>query len=103
LQFSLQLVLTGNRLTSLPRNLGQLSGLLSLEVSENSIRGIVDGSLAGLTALRELGLACNPLESCPQDLGKLTNLQVLDLRKTLLPSLPAGSFFFFPAFVHFAL
>ena len=65
---------------TLPRELGRLEFLETLNLSSNAVRETIPSSLGGLTRLEYLDLAGNNLTgSIPDSLGSLTRLQSLDL------------------------
>ncbi|VDN85476.1 unnamed protein product [Brugia pahangi] len=61
------LLLTGNRLEYIPREIRQLSN-----------------------SLRELDASCNKLKSLPADIALLKSLRVLNVRDNQLTHLPSG-------------
>lgn len=74
-----ELYLYSNRLQSLPAELGCLSGLVTLALSENSLTGLPD-SLAALGRLRMLDLRHNKLREIPAVVYRLPSLTTLYLR-----------------------
>ena len=65
--------------TALPREVGLLQGLQTLDLQQSSLYTLTH-SLSKLTNLRVLNLKkCNQLNAIPAAIGKLTNLRVLNL------------------------
>ena len=78
----------GNRLRTLPPELGRLLGLADLNLSNNCI-SILDGAtLAALGSLKALTLNSNRLETVPAELEHLSCLQLLNLGANRLQALP---------------
>ncbi|WP_070414961.1 NEL-type E3 ubiquitin ligase domain-containing protein [Pseudomonas lundensis] len=85
------LSMENNRLTTLPRALTQMKGLLKLNLAHNEIALTPEtvGTLAGLTALRELNLGNNPLGQTLEVTG-MQRLRHIDLRHTGTTHWPSG-------------
>src|SRR5688500_13862154 len=88
-----ELDLSGLRLTELPPEIGRLRqlkrlhvGLKGQTVRYNSLTSLPK-SLGQLTNLQSLNLSFNDLTSLPDWLGQLTNLQSLDLTRNRLTTL----------------
>ena len=70
-----------------------LSGITSLDLSEQTVSSLESGDFAGLTALAALDLSENRLTSLPEDVfSGLTALETLTLHENRLNRLPAGVF-----------
>jgi internalin A len=80
--------LSNNQLTSLPAEIGQLTNLTMLDLSNNQLTSL-PAEIGQLTNLTMLDLSNNQLTSLPAEIGQLTNLTMLDLRHNQLTSLPA--------------
>jgi Leucine-rich repeat (LRR) protein len=69
--------LNGNRISSIPEELGRLDSLEELNLSENSIEEI-PMSIAQMGSLRILKLQNNRLTRLPSEIAELLTLEVLD-------------------------
>jgi len=71
----------GNNLTgTIPRELGNLSNLMRLDLYSNKLTGTIPTELVNLSHLTRLDLSYNGLTgSIPSELGNLTNLESLSL------------------------
>ena len=64
----------------IPQELGKLSDLTELDLSDNDLDGEISQELGSLFNLTELDLSDNDLDGeIPQELGSLSNLTELDL------------------------
>ena len=83
-----ELDLGDNAISSLPAEVGALTGLTYLDLADNAISSLPAevGALAGLTYL---DIADNALTSVPAEVGPLTGLTYLDLSRNDLTGLPA--------------
>ncbi|KAF8377956.1 hypothetical protein HHK36_031345 [Tetracentron sinense] len=72
----------------LPDSIGKLSGLITLDLSENRIVSLPT-TIGGLSSLMKLDLHSNRIAELPESIGDLLNLVYLDLRGNQLTSLPA--------------
>jgi Leucine-rich repeat (LRR) protein len=66
---------------SLKAEIGQLSQLRTLDISDNAFTGL-PAEIGQLSKLEVLNLSNNPFTGLPQELSKLKSLKVLDLRGT---------------------
>ncbi|GLJ27501.1 hypothetical protein SUGI_0539530 [Cryptomeria japonica] len=88
--------LSYNRLSgNIPHELGDLKGLIALNISSNSLRGKIPESLGGMAHLESLDLSQNMLSGIiPGELVSLTFLSVLNLSYNNLSGLiPQGKQF----------
>jgi internalin A len=74
-------------LTTLPAEIGQLTNLISLEISYNQLTSL-PVEIGKLTELRKLYANGNKLARLPVQIGELTRLDVLDLDANNLVNLP---------------
>ena len=82
-----ELDLSTNKLTSVPKELGNLSKLEALELIGNKLTS-VPKELGNLSKLKYLRIYRNKLASLPKELGNLSKLIILDLSINLLTSVP---------------
>ena len=75
-----QLNLAGNRLRTLPAEIGKLVDLVELDVSSNLLERLPEGGIGRLAKLGELYLQDNQLSALPADLDGLVALTVFDVR-----------------------
>mmetsp|Transcript_6782 Transcript_6782/g.23847 ORF Transcript_6782/g.23847 Transcript_6782/m.23847 type:complete len:288 (-) Transcript_6782:291-1154(-) len=89
LSTSLQrLNLPGNKLLSLPLELGRLRFLQVLDCSSNGLTTLPD-AFEELNKLKEVNASKNKLEVVPVSLGKANSLRLLDLSSNRISRLPA--------------
>jgi len=81
------LSLYGLRLSSIPEQIGDLTGLRSLNLSSNQLGTLPEG-IRYLTALENLGFSSNQLETLPEWIGDFTALESLDLEENQLETVP---------------
>ncbi|KAJ3707377.1 hypothetical protein LUZ61_011082 [Rhynchospora tenuis] len=77
-----------NEIEWLPDSIGKLSGLTSLDLSENRLVALPI-TIGGLVSLQRLDLSGNQLSVLPDSMGDLFNLLYLDLKGNQLSSLPS--------------
>jgi len=83
-----RLYLSGNQLSSLPAEMGQLKNLTELFLSVNQL-SLLPVEIWQLTNLTKLSLSRNQFSSLPAEIGQLKNLTELFLSDNQLSSLPA--------------
>ena len=86
-----ELRLRGNLLTTLPESIGGLTALTSLDLSGNRLNTLPE-QIGNLTALTNLYLSGNRLTTLPEQIGNLTALTLLYLGFNRLISLPNSIF-----------
>uniref|UniRef100_A0A1I8GGJ8 PDZ domain-containing protein n=1 Tax=Macrostomum lignano TaxID=282301 RepID=A0A1I8GGJ8_9PLAT len=79
--------LSGNRIETLPHELGLCAALCDLNLSANLLRCLPD-TVDGLTGLAGLRLDANRLLQLPQSIGRLSALCDLNISSNLLACLP---------------
>ncbi len=79
--------LDGNKLTSLPKEIGDLTGLIDLSAQSNALSGL-PAEIGNLNALRNLRLKDNVLIQLPPEIGNLSNLEILSLESNEITDLP---------------
>ncbi|CAM0147066.1 unnamed protein product [Urochloa decumbens] len=78
-----------NQIEWLPDSIGKLTGLVTLDISENRILALPD-AIGRLSSLAKLDLHSNRIAQLPESIGDLCNLIYLDLRGNQLASLPSS-------------
>eukprot|EP00002_Diphylleia_rotans_P022662 TRINITY_DN4441_c0_g1_i6.p1 TRINITY_DN4441_c0_g1~~TRINITY_DN4441_c0_g1_i6.p1 ORF type:complete len:618 (-),score=146.05 TRINITY_DN4441_c0_g1_i6:194-2047(-) len=86
-----ELVLTGRRISQIPDDVGNLTGMQALKISNNELTCIPD-TIGGMTSLSLLDVQTNMLSSVPESLSRLNSLKVVDLSGNRLTSLPDSMF-----------
>ncbi|MFC1715730.1 COR domain-containing protein [Candidatus Poribacteria bacterium] len=79
--------LSGNELTELPSEIGQLTSLTRLDLRSNKLTELPP-EIGQLTSLTSLFLSNNELTELPPEIGQLTSLLSLFLRNNQLTELP---------------
>ena len=80
-------MLLGLGLSALPPEIGELTALTRLDVSNNQLTGLPP-KIGQLTALRALSIHNNPFTALPPEIGKLTALTALFAHDSQLTALP---------------
>jgi hypothetical protein len=75
-------------LTTLPAEIGNLTKLMQLDISENKITTL-PAEIGNLTKLERLNLDDNQLTTLPPEIGNLTQLERLEVSHNQLTTLPA--------------
>ncbi len=83
-----RLDLSGNRLATLPAEVGNLTNLKQLDLSGNRL-ATLPAEVGNLTNLKQLNLSANQLTALPAEVGNLANLLELYLDRNKLTILPA--------------
>jgi Leucine-rich repeat (LRR) protein len=76
-----------NQIEWLPDSIGKLTGLVTLDISENRILALLE-EIRRLSSLTKMDLLANGIVQLPGSIGDLCNLLCLDLRGNQLASLP---------------
>ncbi|KYR00323.1 hypothetical protein DLAC_03066 [Tieghemostelium lacteum] len=76
-----------NKISEIPKEIGQLRHLKHLNMSSNSIESLPE-QLYQLVFLETLELQMNKLTKIPEDLGSLVNLQLLNLSNNQIQEIP---------------
>jgi internalin A len=84
---AIELNLSGNQLTALPHEIGELTKLTTLNLWRNQLTALPP-EIGKLTHLTTLNLWSNQLTALPPEIGELTNLTALYLRDNQLTALP---------------
>ena len=79
--------MNGNKLTSLPSQIGELINLKSLYLDDNQLTSL-PVEIGQLKSLQYLSLYQNPMTKLPNEIGALENLQYLELESSQLMSVP---------------
>jgi internalin A len=82
-----ELRLSSNQLTTLPKEIAQLTNLKMLDLGSNQLTTLPK-EIGQLTNLKELYLSSNQLTTLPKEIGQLTNLDYLYLSSNQLTTLP---------------
>lgn len=82
-----KLTLSDNKLTILPKVIGNFTHLKSLILDDNQLTTLPD-SIGNLTQLEKLSVAANQLTALPDTIGNLTQLNMLYLAANQLTILP---------------
>lgn len=78
-----------NQIEWLPDSIGKLTGLVTLDISENRILALPE-VIGRLSSLAKLDLHSNRIAQLPESIGDLSNLIFLDVRGNQLTSLPSS-------------
>eukprot|EP01117_Protostelium_nocturnum_P019335 TRINITY_DN8361_c0_g1_i2.p1 TRINITY_DN8361_c0_g1~~TRINITY_DN8361_c0_g1_i2.p1 ORF type:complete len:311 (-),score=115.80 TRINITY_DN8361_c0_g1_i2:27-959(-) len=70
---------SGKKITSIPKEIGELNWMTRLDLSRNNLKSL-PVEIYSLVELRELNLSGNQLTSLPEELGNLTNNSSLKLK-----------------------
>jgi len=81
-------LLDTNSLVSVPQEIGNLTNLRSLDLSNNKLTGL-PAEIGQLINLQQFNLTHNQLTAVPPEFGQLINLEVLDLSSNQLVNIPS--------------
>lgn len=85
------LIVSDNLITTLPSEIGQLTSLEELDLLRNDIASLPE-SIGNLSNLVSLNATSNSLTSIPEEIGQLSNLTTLNLGGNQISSLPSVLF-----------
>ena len=80
--------LSGKGLTKAPSYIFNMTNLVRLDLSHNSLDGALQAEVGKLKNLKILDLSNNKFTGVPAEVGRLENLETLDLSNNLLTGLP---------------
>src|SRR6266540_2368228 len=83
----LKLDLSSNSLTNLPHDIGFLTNLVALRLSNNKLE-VLPPEIGQLRNLKSLHISHNTLKEIPSEIGNLTYLEMLELSSNRLTDLP---------------
>jgi len=83
----IELNLSGNTLTALPKSMGELQHLIELNVAGNELSTLPEW-IGQLSALTKLDASCSELKDLPASIANLSKLQILILWGTKLKVFP---------------
>jgi len=80
--------LSGNSLTSLPSEIGELTKIEVLILDDNELEGSLPGEIRKMTNLKTLSAKNNKLTGIPAEIGQLSNLETADFSGNDISGLP---------------
>jgi Leucine-rich repeat (LRR) protein len=80
--------LSGRGLTKVPENVFGMTGLVTLDLSDNALTGALPGEIRHLKSLKVLDVSGNAMTGVPAEVGQLEDLETLDLSDNKLTGLP---------------
>lgn len=85
-----KLILSSNRLGSMPSDLSTCSALQQMDLSNNMLETLLPDCFGAMVNLKEVMLSHNRLQSLPASIGAAKNLKILDVSSNRLCALPAS-------------
>lgn len=83
-----KLILSNNKLKSLPAEIGRLTSLEELYVDGNLLEGALPAEIRKMARLRILDASDNNLTGIPAEIGQLKQLEILDLSGNEIDTFP---------------
>ncbi|OHA89705.1 MAG: hypothetical protein A2741_02010 [Candidatus Zambryskibacteria bacterium RIFCSPHIGHO2_01_FULL_43_27] len=80
--------LSGKGLTKAPSYIFDMTNLVNLDLSHNSLEGALQAEVGRLKNLKTLDLSNNKFTGVPAEVGRLENLEILNFSNNLLTGLP---------------
>ena len=82
------LVLSNNRLRTLPSEMGRMVNLLSLRLDHNQLDGSLIAEVRLMSQLKTLNVSYNNMTGMPAEIGQLSKLEVLNYSYNHITGLP---------------
>ncbi|MFA6394131.1 MAG: leucine-rich repeat domain-containing protein [Patescibacteria group bacterium] len=83
-----KLILSNNRIKSLPSEIGELTDIEELYLDGNELTGALPGEIRKMSELKILDAHNNGLTGIPAEIGQLKNLQVINFSGNKIDTMP---------------